>query len=169
MKNILEWDPDHLGYDPHPELDNWRGTASPPIDHPLVRSPERWKIAGRVWWNGPPWTVLRNASCYLWHVMDYGNTEDLRFTLRDLPPTLWIYALDQARPGVVSKGSYVLWSLVFERMALDDPCDWPDTAHALDCRMLAHDSRERMYERHRNYRRHAQVRPMDEKPEPESG
>ena len=46
MENILEWDPDHLVYDPHPELDNWRGTASPPIDHPLVRSPERWKIAG---------------------------------------------------------------------------------------------------------------------------
>ncbi len=67
MENILEWDPDHLVYDPHPELDNWRGTASPPIDHPLVRSPERWKIAGRVWWNGPRgWMVDPVWVCKIW-------------------------------------------------------------------------------------------------------
>ena len=138
-----------LGYDPHPEIDRWNGTPIPPVRCPLERTAPRWAIADRVWRSGPPWTVLRNASCYLWHVMDYGRDEDIDHALRDLPPPSWRRALDEARPGSLSKGSYVLWSLVFGRMAPGSPCDWPDAAHLLDCRMLAGESRGRMYERHR--------------------
>ena len=138
-----------LGYDPHRELNCWRGTPIPAVQDPLAHSPTRWAIADHIWWNGPPWTVLRNASCYLWRVMDYGGTEDIRFTLHDVPASSWIRALQQARPGQLSKGSYVLWSLVFGLMQPGVRCDWPDTAHALDYRMLAKDSRERMFQRHR--------------------
>ena len=137
-----------LGYDPKPELDEWRGTPIPPVHHPLTRTPERWRIADSVWWNGPQWTVLRNSSMYLWHVMDYGSDEDIAYTRQDLQPGVWHRALEEARTGLLSKGSYVLWSLVFDRMAIGTICDWPDTAHRLDYRMLANESRERLYERH---------------------
>ena len=138
-----------LGYDPRVELNRWRGTPIPPVKNPLSRTPKRWEIANRVWWNGPPWTVLRNASHYLWQVMDYGTHEDIRHALRDVTEDSWLRALDEARPGLLSKGSYVLWSLVFGRMHLDDPpCDWPDSAHRSDVRPLAGESRERLRQRH---------------------
>ena len=89
---------------------------------------------------------------YLWHVMDYGSDEDIAYTRRDLETSVWLRALDEARPGLLSKGSYVLWSLVYDRIALGTICDWPDTAHRLDYRMLAYESRERLYERHRQRR-----------------
>ena len=142
--------PDELGYDPQPALRRWRGTPIPPVKCPLKHSPERDRIAGYVWWNGPPWTILRNASHYLWQVMDYGDMDDIQFTLKDVPRRLWLAALDDARPGQLSKGSYELWSLVLGRVKCEDPpCDWPDNAHRLDVRPLANDTRERLYERHR--------------------
>ncbi|MDE2933044.1 MAG: hypothetical protein OXS47_04130 [Chloroflexota bacterium] len=144
----------HLGYDPRPKLTHWKGTPIPPIDDPLAASPRRCEIAERVWWNGPAWTVLRNASTYLWHVMDYGFTEDIGFTLREVERTRWVRALEVARPGALSKGSYVLWSCYFGLMADDAICDWPAMAHRLDLKPLADDSRETMYKRHRTYRAH---------------
>lgn len=152
---LSSFDLNHLGYDPHPGQNNWRGTPIPRIDRPLAGSPERFRIAGYVWWNGPPWTVLRNSTHYLWHVMDYGITKDIQFTLRDVPAVLWNRALDQAGQGRVSKGSYVLWSLVFGRMALDEPCKWQDAGHLRDCRPLANDPRQTTYYRHA---RHHQYR-----------
>ena len=136
-----------LGYDPHPEAVRWHGTPIPPIHEPLAKTAMRWETASRVWWNGAPWTVLRNASQYLWQVMDYGRDGDIDHTLRDLPPASWMRALDRARPGLLSKGSYVLWSLVFGRRPTGWRCGWPDAAHALDCRMLSRDSRERLRQR----------------------
>ena len=140
-------DNEMLGYDPRPGLGKWRGTPIPPVRDPLKASPERCAIAGRVWWNGPPWTVLRNASYYLWHVMDYGTDADVGFTRRDVPERLWRQALHDARPGLVSRGSYVLWSCVFGLMADDEICQWPDTAHLKDVRPTARDTREQMYQR----------------------
>ena len=93
--------PRDLGYAPRPELDHWRGTPIPPVNNALRQTPRRAEIAGRVWWNGPPWTVLRNASHYLWHVMDYGGRDDVRFTQVDVPGEFWCLALEEARPGVL--------------------------------------------------------------------
>ena len=139
-----------LGYDPRPSLRRWRGTPIPPVQNPLKGSAQRFRIAGRVWWNGPPWTILRNASHYLWHVMDYGRADDIEFTVKDVPRPLWLAALDDARPGLLSKGSYELWSLVLGRVKCEDPpCDWPDNAHRLDVRPLAGETRERLRARHR--------------------
>ena len=140
-----------LGYDPHPELTHWQGTPIPPLDDPLTMSPRRREIAQRVWWNGPAWTVLRNASRYLWHVMDHGFGEDIRFTLSDVERAQWIRALETARPGWLSRGSFVLWSLYFGLMADDESCDWPQDAHLRDVRPLARDTREIMYRRAARY------------------
>ncbi len=141
-----------LGYDPHSGYTHWKGTPIPPMDDPLAASPRRCEIAERVWWNGPAWTVLRSASTYLWHVMDYGFTDDIGFTLRDVERARWVRALEAARPGALSKGSYVLWSCYFGIMADDAICEWPATAHRLDVKPLAGESRESMYKRHRTYR-----------------
>ena len=140
-------DNEMLGYDPRPRLGKWCGTPIPPVRDPLKASPERDAIAGRVWWNGPPWTVLRNALYYVWHVMDYGTDADVAFTRCDVSERLWRQALHDARPGLVSRGSYVLWSCVFGLMADDEVCQWPDTAHLKDLRPTGRDTREQMYQR----------------------
>ncbi len=144
-----DYDIQELGYDPHPELTRFRGTPIPRIRTPLAKTPRRWTIAGYVWWNGPPWTVLRNSSCYLWHVMDYASLEDLRFTWRDVSLELWRKSLDDARPGVLAKYNYVQFSILLGRISMDDPVrEWPDNAHRLDFRMLAKNTREQMIQRH---------------------
>ena len=139
---------EHLGYDPRPELRQWKGTPIPPVDAPLSRTPARWAVAEWVWWNGPPWTVLRNGSQFLWSVMDHALPGHLRLMLREVPEERWRRALAEATPGRLSKGSYVYWSLAFDCMDLDAPCDWPDDAHVRDYRPLANESRARLYARH---------------------
>ena len=141
-----------LGYDPRPDLTHWCGTPIPPVDAPLALTAERERIAGRVWFQGPPWTVLRNADHYLWSVMDYGATEDITFTLQDVPRSLWVKSLKDAHPGKLSKGAYVVWSLAFGLIALGTRSDWPDNAHMRDVRPLANTTREQLYERHRHGR-----------------
>ena len=136
-----------LGYDPRPGVNVWKGTAIPPLGHPLPRTPERWAIAGRVFWRGPEWAILRNAVHYLWHVMDGVSHDELQFTLQDVERELWIQALQEARPGLLSKGAYIVWSLHFGLMQPLDPCDWPDTAHRRDFRPIAHCTRADLYRR----------------------
>ena len=130
-----------LGYQLRPGLSRWRGTPIPPVQDPLRETPARRAIAHRVWWNGPSWTVLRNASHYLWHVWDYGTDEDIAFTQADVPKRLWIRALAAARPGLVSAGSYVFWSYVLGLMSGEEICDWPQTAHRYDYKPLVSDER----------------------------
>lgn len=144
-----------LGYDPKAELTHWQGTPIPPLHYPLPRSAPRWNIAEQVWWNGPQWTILRNSSYYLWHVMDFATPDDLRFTLHDVPKAWWLRSLDEARPGLVSKRAYVAWSYWLGRWPIDGEirCHWPDTAHRHDVRPFANDTRERTYARHAAYSR----------------
>ena len=125
-----------LGYDPRPDLARWRGTPIPPVRDPLRATPERVAIAERVWWHGPAWTVLRNASHYLWHVWDFGSDEDIDFTRTDVAERLWRRAIEDARPGLVSAGSYVFWSYAFGLMSSEEICDWPARAHRLDFKPL---------------------------------
>lgn len=140
-----------LGYDPRPDLKRWRGTPIPPVDRPLAITPERQRIAERVWWNGPAWTVLRSAPRYLWHVMDYGTDRDIAYTRRDVARDLWCHSLRTARPGQVSRGSWILWSIAYGLIATNDEfiaaCrrDWSETAHKRDWRMLSGAPRETLY------------------------
>ena len=141
-----------LGYDPRPSVKAWRGTPIPPVLSPIPVTPRRERIARYVWWNGPPWTVLRNGPTYLWHVMDYARDADIRLMLDDIEPERWREALTLATPGALSKGAYVLNSLRFGLMGPRDKCDWPHSAHRNDVRPLRGQSRERLYARHARWR-----------------
>ena len=141
-----------LGYDPRPAVKAWRGTSIPPVVSPLPATPQRERIARYVWWNGPPWTVLRHGPTYLWQVMDYARDADIRLMLEDIEPERWREALTMATPGALSKGAYVLNSLRFGLMGPRDKCDWPHNAHRNDLRPLGGQSRERFYARHARWR-----------------
>ena len=142
-----------LGYDPRPDVRRWRGTPIPPVANPLPITPRRAATAGRVWWNGPPWTILRNSSAFLWRVMDHGADADIRDARRELDDELWLDALDAARPsGDLSRGSWLLWSLVCRRWSpgrheAAARVDWPAAAHRLDWKPLAGASRDHLYRR----------------------
>ena len=118
------------------------------------------RIAGRVWFQGPPWTLLRNANHCLWSVMDYGAMEDIAFTLQDVPRSFWVNSLKDVRPSKLSKSAYVIWSLAFGLIAPGTRCDWPDNAHLHDVRPLAKATREQLHERHRRGRTPARRQPV---------
>ena len=149
---------DALGYDPRPGVTHWRGTPIPPVDHPVPLTPQRSAIANRVWWNGDPWTILRNGPRFIHAIMDYASDEHLWFARDDLPESLWLLALDRARPGIVSFGGYALWWNVLRGELPPDAAEWPRDAHRNDIFMMRGCSRESMYERHRLYRERSESR-----------
>lgn len=100
-----------LGYDPRPDITHWNGTPIPPVDRPLKITPERAAICSRVWWWGGPDIALRNCRHYIYHVIDYGTDVDKQFTIRDVPRETWIYALNSAKEGRVSRGGHTLFAL----------------------------------------------------------
>ena len=138
-----------LGYDPRPEVRRRKGTVIPPVNLPLAATPERERIAGEVWWRGPPWTILRNGPRFLCQVMDFGSDEAVRRMLVDVPCRIWKLALTEAHPGQLSRGSKVLWSTRFGLLKPGElPEGWPDDAHIKDIRPLAGHTREQLFERH---------------------
>ena len=142
-----------LGYDPRPQLSSWRGTPIPSVSCPLPLTPMRSRIAERVWWNGPPWTIVRNADNYVWRVMDYGLDDDIDYEWRTLAEEVWLHALEVAKPrGDLSRGSWLFWSNVLRRWSPERyeeavRLPWPDTAHRLDYKHLATATREELYRR----------------------
>ena len=145
-----------LGYDPRPDVTHWRGTPIPPVDNPVAITPDRATVARRVWWNGDPWTILRNGPRFVQCIMDNGSDEHIRFSRTDLPESLWLLALDRARPGVVSFGAYALWSILLKGGLPPDHAEWPRDAHRKDIPMMRGCSRESMYERQRLHRERTQ-------------
>ena len=124
--------PPRLGYDPLPDVHIWQGNALPPVDDPLSWSPMRERIAGRVFWQGPSWNILRNSVHYLHRVMDYGKMFDAVYTFLDVDRTMWLRALDEARPGSVSRRAFFLWSRIFARDPTESPHDWMASRHVHD-------------------------------------
>ena len=120
------------GYDPRPDDTHHHGTPIPPPWHPLPATPRRVAIAGRVWWNGPPWTVLRSARHYLYGVWDWGTREDYRFTLDDVCEELWRRAALAARPGEVSWGNCTLAGWLSGAWDIHTSAPLPRNAHVLD-------------------------------------
>ena len=126
-----------LGYDPRPEETRWRGTAIPRVNSPLPATPELVRIAARMWWNGDPWTILRNRGEFLRHAMDYASAEEFDYLWETIPEVDWIDAVKNARPGKVSARS---WKFCAWRLALLDegnrmPPEWHEVRHIKD--MLA--------------------------------
>ena len=62
---------EELGYDPRPDVNSWHGTPIPPCDNSFPATPKLVAIAKKMWWNGDPWTILRNRNAYLAHAMDW--------------------------------------------------------------------------------------------------
>ena len=138
-----------LGYDPRPNERRWKGTVIPPVQFPLVATAERERIASEVWWRGPSWTILRNGPQFVRQVMDFGSDEAVRRMLLDVPRDIWHLALTEARPGLLSRGSKILWSTRFGLQKPGElPDGWPDDAHIKDVRPLAGKTRLQLYERH---------------------
>lgn len=135
-----------LGYNPCPEIKLWRGTPIPPVLHPLAITPAREKIACNVWCMGPPWTVLRNAHVYLYHVLDFSTDDELHFTRRDVPESIWISAIKAAKKGDLSAGAYTVEGLHLGIFKPPYRCPWPTTANYHDFRCLANATREEIYE-----------------------
>ena len=145
--------PQALGYDPKPDMRHWHGTPIPPVDDPIAATPERCAIAERMWWNGPPWTVLRNSARFICHAIDHARDEDHDFLRQDLELERWTRALRTATPGTMSRSRYVLWSRTLGLMPVESSCDWTRKGHRNDFRL--NDSREQAYERHAKQRRWA--------------
>ena len=141
-----------LGYDPRPGVTHWHGTAIPRVEHPVPGTAAHCAIAARVWWQGDPWTVLRNSNHYLWAVMNHGRDADALTVLRTIPRARWLAALDAARPGRLAKRAYIFWTLTLTGRMPADIAEWPDNAHRGDLYPMRNATREQMYERHRIYR-----------------
>lgn len=138
---------EHLGYDPRPDLCVWKGTHIPKILQPLKLTARRGKIAEYIWCNGPPWTVLRNAHTYLYHILDHATDEDLEFTITDVSKDLWCSAIKNAKQGDLSKGAYIATGLQLGLFKPGVHCSWSDRAHYQDFRPNANQTREEFYNR----------------------
>lgn len=97
-----------LGYDPRANVNSWRGTPIPPCDNPLAATPELVEIAKKMWWNGDPWTILRNRKAYLAHAMDWTTHEEFLYLWNNVSREDWVEMLLGLRPGQVSARSYRL-------------------------------------------------------------
>ena len=123
-----------LGYDPRPQISEYRGTPIPDIQDPLKATPRRIEIADYVWWNGPYWTVLRNSPQFLYHVTEYARTSDFLFITEDVPRDLWIKAIRSARVGrgLSRTGLGLLRGIFPEALPKDWICDWHMEGHLHD-------------------------------------
>lgn len=99
---------EQLGYDPQPDVKFWHGTPIPPCQNPLPAIPRLVEIAKKMWWNGDPWTILRNRHAFLAHAMDWASHEDYLYLWNEISRDEWIDMLRQLRPGQVSTRSYRL-------------------------------------------------------------
>ena len=83
-------------------------------------TPESRRAALGVWWNGPPWAILRNASFFLWRVWDYGQEGERDYAVKRIPKAAWIRAIDDAVPGEVSRGVVNYWGQRMGRVKDDE-------------------------------------------------
>lgn len=143
-----------LGYNPRPEVHTWCGTPIPCVDNPLPSTKDLTRIADRMWWNGPPWTILRNRNMFLCHAMDYTRDEDFLFLWEFIPKSDWITMLHQLRPGQASTRSYCLCGRLLRVLSPDRPLppEWHEARHIKD--LMFKNRRTvlelRLSERHRN-------------------
>ena len=84
-------------------------------------------------------------SCF--KIMDYANAPRIAQALKDLEPWRWRDALEGARPGAVSKGAYVLFSMRFALLEPEGRCEWPHASHRNDIAPLSAHERQALYNR----------------------
>ena len=123
-----------LGYDPRPDLCTWHNTPIPPAMNPLPATKRLEDIAQYMWWNGPPWTILRNRYEFLAHAMDFAHPDDFLFLWNTVPRADWITMLETRRPGQVSTRSYCLCMSMAGCLSPSDSLDeeWLENRHMKD-------------------------------------
>ena len=143
-----------LGYDPRPEVMEWRGTPIPRVSAPLPARSELVRIARRIWWNGDPWTILRNRGEFLRQAMDYATRVEFDYLWETIPEEDWIAAVKAARPGQVSARSwkFCMWRLGLLGEGNRVPPEWHGSLHVRD--KIA-DGRAPIFMRGRGRSRHA--------------
>lgn len=102
-------EPNALGYAPRPDRRTWHGTPIPPVLDPLPGTPELTRIAKTMWWNGEPWTILRNRVAFLRHATDHATEDECEYLWRTIPRSDWVKMLRTAEPGQMSMRSYKYW------------------------------------------------------------
>lgn len=133
-----------LGYDPKPDVTRCNGTPIPPVYKPLPATPELVAIAETMWWNGDPWTILRNRDAFLKHAMDWTSHEEFLYLWKHLPRADWVAMLNKVRPGEVSRRSYQLCMFLANLLPFGSPPAeaWRENRHVKD--MLYTNFRERL-------------------------
>lgn len=134
---------EELGYDPQPNVLQWHGTPIPPVYKPLPAIPQFVSIARKRWWNGDPWTILRNRDAFLKHAMDWTPHEEFLYLWENVPREDWVAMLSRVRPGEVSRRSYLLCTFLAGLLPFGSPPpeEWREDLHVKD--MLYRDFRER--------------------------
>lgn len=91
-------------------------------------------IAKKMWWNGDPWTILRNRNAYLAHAMDWATPNDYLYLLNEIDRQDWIEMLQQLQPGQVSTRSYRLCMRLAGLLPLGAPIseEWRANRHVKD-------------------------------------
>lgn len=125
---------DILGYDPRPDVRTWHKTPIPPPKNPLPATKRLKSIAEYMWWNGPPWTILRNRHEFLTHAMDWADPDDFLFLWNTVPRADWIAMLKTRKPGQVSTRSYCLCMSMAGCLSPRDSLDeeWLEDRHVKD-------------------------------------
>ena len=85
-------DIEYPGYDPGPDVTHWQGPPIPKVCDPLPGNPELVYIAERTWFNGDPWTILRNRYKFILNALDNGWEEFPHKLWELLPLKDWIVA-----------------------------------------------------------------------------
>ncbi len=121
-----------LGYDPRPEQMDWHNTPIPRVNNPLPATPKLTAIASSMWWNGDPWTILRNRYEFLRHAIDYARHEDVDYLWDAIPREDWIEMLETCRPGQVSTRSWRLYRMLAGLDHVNIDKEWFEPLHMKD-------------------------------------
>lgn len=127
-----DYDVEKLGYDPRPGQMDWHNTPIPRVDNPLPATPELIKIAKSSWWNGEPWTILRNRYVFLRHAIDYASHEHVDYLWDHIPREDWIKMLETSRPGQVSTRSWRLYRMLAGLDHVNIDKEWFQPLHIKD-------------------------------------
>ena len=127
-----DYDTEMLGYDPRPGQMDWHNTPIPRVNNPLPATPELVAIAHRMWWNGDPWTILRNRYEFLRHAIDYADHGHVNYLWENIPREDWIKMLTTSRPGQVSTRSWRLYMMLAGLDHVNIDKKWFEPLHIRD-------------------------------------
>ena len=121
-----------LGYDLRSEQTDWYNTPIPRVNRPLPATPELVDIARRIWWNGDPWTILRNRYEFLRAAIDLATPDQCNYLWDLIPREDWINMLQSCYPGQVSTRAWRFWRMQAGLDYINIPDEWHKPLHIRD-------------------------------------